>query len=149
MAKKRFTRQNDRVLTESNIVRISKEPTGKIYYEIGNEVTVDVAEAVAIMMRNQSDDSPIWKKEVEFNLDEIEPQKSLYWLSGGDTEWITLQHYNQPWNKCYIDFQEEFGIIIMSILKRSKTLGDIKAGFFKYLNLPIIYDFVISKNLIR
>jgi len=149
MAKKRFTRQNDRVITESNIVRISKEPTGKFYYEIGNEVTVDVAEAVAIMMRIHLDDSSIWKKEIEFNFDEIEPQKSLYWLSGGDNEWITLQNYNTPWNKCYIDFQEEFGIIIMSILKKSKTLGDIRTGFLKYLNLPIIYEFAISKNLIR
>lgn len=149
MAKKRFTRQNDRVITESNIVRISKEPTGKFYYEIGNEVTVDVAESVAIMMRIHLDDSSIWKKEIEFNFDEIEPQKSLYWLSGGDNEWITLQNYNTPWNKCYIDFQEEFGIIIMSILKKSKTLGDIRTGFLKYLNLPIIYEFAISKNLIR
>jgi hypothetical protein len=149
MAKKRFTKQNDRVITESNIVRISKEPTGKIYYEIGNEVTVDVAEAVAIMMRIPLDDTSIWKKEVEFNLYEIEPQKSLYWLSGGDNEWITLQHYNQPWNKCYIEFQEEFGIIVMSILKKSKTFGDIRTGFVKYLNLPVLYDFAISQNLIR
>ena len=149
MGKKRSTKQNVRVITDSNVVRISEEVTGQIFFEIGNDITTDIAEAVAMMMRNSRIDSSLWEKQLNFNLETIAPEKSLYWLSGGDNEWITLQNYNTPWNKCYLEFQEEFGFMIISILKKSKTLGDIRDGFIKYLNLPVLYELALSRNLIR
>ena len=36
-----------------------------------------------------------------------------------------------------------------NIVKKSKTLLDIRNAFVKYLNLPVLYNFAISKNLIR
>ena len=149
MGKKRFTRQNIEKITESDVVRISEEVNGTLFFEVGNEITTDIAEAVAIMMRNPRSDESLWSKTLKFNISDVEPKKALYWLSGGDNEWITLQNYKTPWNQCYLDFQEEFGIIIISILRKSKTLGDIRNGFLKNLNLPTLYEFALSKNLIR
>ena len=79
----------------------------------------------------------------------ITPEKSLFWLTGGYSEWRTLTHYNKPWCECYLEFQEEFGFLIVNIVKKSKTLSDIRNGFQKYLNLPTLYDFAISRDFIR
>jgi hypothetical protein len=84
----------------------------------------------------------------DMNLD-IDPEKSLFWLTGGYKEWRSLEYYNRPWADCYIEFQEEFGFIVYNAVKRSRKLNDIKKAYLKYLNLPILYDFAISKNLVR
>jgi hypothetical protein len=150
MRKKRFTKNNNvRILTESNFVRISEEVNGELFFEIGNEITTDVAEAVSIMMRNPNLDESIWRKELLLDFSTVKPRRSLYWLSGGDNEWVTLQNYNRPWSECDLEYQEEFGHMIMSILKKSKTLEDIKNGFIRYLNLPVLYEFALSQGYIK
>jgi hypothetical protein len=150
MRKKRFTRPNNvRVLTESNIVRISKEVNGQLFFEIGNEITTDIAEAVSIMMRIPNLDETIWENELPMDFDTVEPRRSLYWLSGGDNEWVTLQNYNRPWSQCDIEYQEEFGFMVMSVLKKSKKLKDIKEGFLRYLNLPTLYEFALSQGYVK
>jgi hypothetical protein len=150
MGKKRFTRPNNvRVLTESSFVRISKEVNGQLFFEVGNEITTDVAEAVSIMMRIPNLDETIWEKELPMDFDTVEPRRALYWLSGGDNEWVALQNYNRPWSQCDIEYQEEFGFMVMSILKKSKKLKDIKQGFIRYLNLPTLYEFALSQGYIK
>lgn len=149
MEKKRFKRQNEQRETMSDVVRICEEADGSVFFEIGSELTTDLAEAVALMMRYPRTEPSLWKKRIQINTETIEPQKALYWLTGGDNEWITLQNYSKPWNQCYLEFQEEYGYMIISILERSKTLNDIRTGFLKHLNLPVLYDFAISKNLVR
>jgi hypothetical protein len=150
MGKKRFTRPNNvRVLTESSFVRISKEVNGQLFFEVGNEITTDIAEAVSIMMRIPNLDETIWEKELPMDFDTVEPRRALYWLSGGDNEWVALQNYNRPWSQCDIEYQEEFGFMVMSILKKSKKLKDIKQGFIRYLNLPTLYEFALSQGYIK
>ena len=150
MKKKKETlikRAND--LYEDNIIRINKEGND-YFFEIGKEVTSDVAEAVTILMRKTEWNDPIWDFELKgVLLEEISPEKSLFWLTGGNSEWRTLDHYNRPWCDCYLDFQEEFGILVINIIKRSKKLKDIRDNFVKHLNLSILYDFAISKNMIK
>lgn len=140
-------RAND--VYNDNIIRISKE--GKDYFfEIGKELSIDVAEAVTILMRETEWNNPVWEVELkDIVLEELTPEKSLFWLSGGNIEWRTLEHYNKPWCDCYLDFQEEFGFIIINIVKRSKKLRDIRNNFVKHLSLPTLYDFAISKDMIR
>lgn len=128
--------------------RMSVEPNGQLFFEIGSDITTDISEAVAIMMRRNIDES-IWNREVSINYEDIEPRRPLYWLSGGDSEWMTFRNYNIPWYECDLDFQEEFGFIIISILKKSKTLGDIRDGFMKYLNLPVLYEFALNRGFIK
>ena len=94
-------------------------------------------------------DDPIWKTEIKIETDEIFPEKSLYWLSGGDEEWIKLENYTDPWNECYSYFEEEFGNMIIQAVKDSRTLLDIRNFFTKHLNLPILYDFAIKMNLVK
>ena len=150
MGKKRSPKQNNlRTYVNSNFVRINEEANGQLLFEIGNHITTDLAEAVSILMRIKNVDEQIWNKELKIDFETIEPRRSLYWLSGGDSEWITLQNYNRPWNQCDVDFQEEFGFMIISILKKSKTLKDVRDGFIRKLSLPILYEFALSQKFIR
>jgi hypothetical protein len=66
----------------------------------------------------------------------------LFWLTGGDKEWRTMEYYNTPWCDCYLDFQTEFGLKNSQYYKKTITLGDY---YIKNLNLPILYDFALSK----
>lgn len=133
---------NDRV----KVIKYSDE----YFFEIGKEMTSDLGEAVCILMRNFDFNHEIWNMEInEIDYEKIVPEKSLFWLSGGYSEWTILEHYRQPWQDCYLDFQEEFGFIIINTIKKYKKLSEIRNSFIKNLNLPVLYDFAISRNLVK
>lgn len=120
------------------------------FFEIGKEMTSDLGEAVCILMRNFDFNHKIWNLEIdEIDYEKIVPEKSLFWLTGAYSEWRTLENYKQPWQECYLDFQEEFGFIIVNTIKKYKKLSEIRNTFIKNLSLPILYDFAISRNLVR
>jgi hypothetical protein len=130
-------------------IKISKDGSNW-FFEIGKEVTSDLAEGVSMLLRKIEYNHPIWNIEIgSVNSQEIVPERSLFWLTGGSAEWHSLEHYIKPWSECYLEFQEEFGFLVISCLKKSKNFGELRENFIKYLNLPILYDFAISKNLIR
>ncbi len=121
-----------------NFVKIDKEGD-QYYFEIGSDITTDLAEAVAIMMNYKNKESDkFWELQIkDINYYDIKPEQALYWLSGGDYEWKVMNNYKKIWSEVSLDFQEEFGLRIISILKKSKTMRDIRDGFLKYLNLII------------
>jgi hypothetical protein len=119
------------------------------FFEIGIEMTSDLAEGIVLLMRTVESNHPVWSTNFEVVSEDITPEKSLFWLTGGYAEWRTLEHYNKPWVDCSLDFQEQFGFIIVNSIKRSKRFSDVRDNFLKYLNLSILYDFAMSKNLIR
>jgi hypothetical protein len=140
--------QLSEVIYNSGKVIVSKQDN-RWCFEIGKEITMDIAEAVSILMRREVDDN-IWQMEIDnIDIESICPERSLFWLTGGYNEWRALENYNRPWCDCYLDFQEEFGFLIINIIKKSKTLLEIRNNFIKYLNLPVLYDFALSKDLIR
>ena len=146
MRKKKLEELSELIYSDEkiNINKLGKT----IIFEIGKETTTDIGEAVSLMMRTLDNSHTIWNFEVN-QIEEITPEKTLYWLTGGHLEWKGLENFNKPWADSYLHFQEEFGISIVNIIKKSKTLKDIKEGFKNYLNLPILYDFAISKNLVN
>lgn len=140
--------RSDKIFVK-NVIEMIKEGNG-VVFEIGNEITSDLAEAVSILMRKTKWDDPIWNTEIDEDLIcNITPKNSLFWLTGGNEEWNTLNHYNKPWKECYLEFQEEFGFMIIGIVKKSKNLKDVRDGFMRYLSLPVLYDFAISRGMIK
>ena len=138
-----------KIIYDDKTIIISREGN-EWFFEVGKEMTTDLGEAVSLLLRNCDANDQVWKTDIkEMNIDNISPEKSLYWLTGGEKEWKTLEHYNRPWCDCYLDFQEEFGLLVISIIKRSKTLEDMRKHFIEYLNLPVLYDFALSKKLLR
>ena len=149
MKKKKTTLERVSNVWENDLVTVCRGEK-EYFFEIGQETTNDIGEAVAIMMRykNLWNDS-IWNTEVKnINTEDITPLKTLYWLSGGDAEWSSLEHYSKPWHEIALTFQEEYGMLICMIISKAKTLRDIREGFIKYLNLPTLYDFAVQQELV-
>ena len=148
MMGKKTKRNVLKTINNSNVVIIKTK--NDIYFEIGNKITNDIAEAVAILIREKSVDDPIWKTSIQHEYDHvIRPRRSLFWLTGGYKEWNQLDNYKFSWHECYEEFNEAFGDKIINIVNNSETLNDIRKKFLEELNLPILYDFAISKNIIR
>lgn len=150
MRKKKVALKRAHDVYNDSIVKVSREQN-EYFFEIGNEITTDVGEAVSILMRQKDMwNSSFWDLEIKnISYHEISPEKALFWLTGGYAEWRTLEHYRKPWCDSYLEFQEEFGILIVNIIKRSKKLKDVRDNFIKYLSLPVLYDFAINKNLAK
>jgi hypothetical protein len=151
MGKRKFLQHNTiESLSEVESVKICEGVGSCLFFEIGDYCTTDISEAVSIMMRVGVYDTNIWQTNIQkyLDLDSIETRKCLYWLSGGDDEWKKRNFYKRPWNECDLLFVDEFNVTVLVILKKSKTLQDVKNGFLKFLNLPTFYEFALNKNLI-
>lgn len=145
--KKLLTSELKYVLYNNQKIMIGRS-TDNYIFEIGNEITNDLAEGVSILMSIGENNPNIWDLEIDSKNIEITPAKTLFWMSGGVSEWSSGSNYKIPWCECFIDFQEEFGILVINIVKSAKTLADIRDGFRKHLNLPILYDFALCKEII-
>lgn len=137
-------------LKELNKISFSKKENS-LFFEINDKVTSDICEAVALMMVSGVDDNDvIWKTNLrDIDTSNLNIDNTLYWLSGGDREWLSLVNFNTPWLECVGLFRDKFGYILQNALKKAKCLGDIRKEYNKKLNISIIYDFAIEKNLIR
>lgn len=146
--KRKRIETSDLKIPQNHLIEIGIEETGEYYFEIGNEITKDISEAVSIMMRSNKWNDESWNTPVpKIDFYEIDPSRSLYWLTGGKDEWTKLENYKRTWSESCSDFTEEFGELIVSIVRKSKTLKDIRDSFIKNLSLPKLYDFALEKGI--
>lgn len=145
--KKLLTEECQDIIYNDQKISINQTKTGYIF-EIGSEITDDLGEGVALLMFYRESSQRIWDLEIQTENIEIVPAKTLYWLTGGPKEWKPLNNYRIPWCECHSVFQQEFGLLLLKIIRNSKRLSEIRDGFTKFLNLPIMYDFAISKEII-
>lgn len=148
MRRKRLSieKENSKLIFSNERIIISRYENN-YFFELSNGITTDIAEAVSMMMKTLSHEDEIWELPIDSKTD-CDPEKSLYWLTGGTLEWETLNNYRKPWLVCSLDFQKEFGTVIINIVEKSKKLSDIRDSFNKYLDLPTLYDFALSKSII-
>lgn len=137
------------VIYNSNRIRINKELNGELFFEIENELTSDLSEAVAMSINFGISDDVFFSTEFNININNVSPDKALYWLTGGDNEWVSKKHYDKSWSEVYLTYQEEYGLSIIEIIEKSKTLRDVRNGFIKHMNLPTLYEFSLKKGFIK
>lgn len=138
--------ETSKLIFSDEKIKISKNEEN-YFFELPNGITTDIAEAVSMMMKTLTYEDKIWNLSIN-NETNCDPEKSLYWLTGGTCEWETLDNYKKPWCECYLDFQKEFGTTIVNIIGKAKRLSDIRDSFNRYLDLPTLYDFALSKSII-
>jgi len=154
MAKRRkiLVKEREVILFSNDYTAVLMEEDGNLYFESGNFLTQDVAEGVAFLMRKDpyGKNTDLWNINIE-DVDryQISPEKAIYWLSGGDTEWICGNHYKYSWSESCNIFADHYSDMIHSIVNKSKTLNDIRIKFIKYLNLPTLYETAVNNNLIK
>ena len=121
---------------------------GEAIFEVGGDVTPDLAEAVALAMRDRVG-GEFWDLRTADLGRTVSPERCLYWLSGGDKEWSPLEHYLHPWFTCCGDFCAKWGRDVADIVDKSATLGEVRDGFRDRLNLHVIYDWCVGRGHIR
>lgn len=146
--KKTLLEETKKIIYDNNTIKICREDN-EWFFEIGKDATTDLAEGISLLLRKCDVNDPIWKTQIKNDDYQINPEKSLYWLSGGDKEWKTLEHYNKQWCDCHLLFQEEYEETINNILNKSNTFGEVRKHFIKNLNINILYEFALSKKLIK
>lgn len=144
--KSSIEKENSKLIFSDEYIKISRNEKN-YFFELPNGITTDIAEAVSMMMKTLPNKDKIWDLSIE-NETNCDPEKSLYWLTGGTCEWETLNNYRKPWCVCCLDFQKEFGTTIVNIVEKAKRLSDIRDSFNRYLDLPTLYDFALSKSII-
>lgn len=114
-------------------------------------LTFDVAEAVAAMMRipKMLLDKEIWKIKITNKDKDIQPIKALYWLSGGNDEWVNLDNYNMSWSSASTFFEELLGKELKNGVNKCDTLGDIRKLLERRFNLGRLYELALSKGFSR
>lgn len=141
-----------------SLVYVSKEISGDLCFEsnsmyLNHFMSYDIGESVAAIMRVKSikKDDSIWAITInEEKQYDVDAEKCLYWLTGGDKVWRTdSKKFKYSWSECSGYFVDEFSNIIYDIIDDSKTLGDIREYFKKCLNLQVFYEFSLEKNLIK
>lgn len=148
--KKILSKELSETIFNNNEFAIINKSNGNLYFEIGDVITDDIAEAVSILMRRIDFNDNIWKTEVKnIDIHSLCPEKSLFWLTGGYKEWEALKNYNKSWSECSLDFQEEFGFLVINAVRRAKRLKDVRDYFIKYINLPVLYEFAVEKDLVK
>lgn len=135
-------------IVDSEKLKISKY-NDEYLFDISNILTEDITEAVALMMRNDiQDDDKIWNTTIDkINPYETDPKKALYWLSGGDDEWLSGENYKFLWKDCVTLYSDEFSEKIIEMVDNSNTLIELKYQFEQNLNLPILYEFALKNNI--
>lgn len=149
MRRKKLEVLTNQIIFQNNIIRISKEHDGIFYYEIGSEITTDIIEAVAILIRIKNINNDLfWDLEVpNIQTLNINPENCLFWLSGGKEEWFKNDNYKLSWIDSCSFFRAKFEKDIDKIIQSSKTFKDIKNYIIKYLNLSVMYNFALSKGI--
>jgi hypothetical protein len=147
MKRRKSVIEFDRAIWESDRVMVYGLDDQGTIFEVDGEVTLDPAEAVAMMIHRRIDGP--WHIPLDPSAMSVVPERCLYWLSGGDREWALQEHYCQPWSACCPEFCDRWGDQVRAVISGSATLGDVRDGFRSGLNLHVIYDWCISRGFVR
>ena len=134
-------------ILDNEDIKISKY-RDDFLFDINGKITDDVAEAVAIMIyQNIPSDNNAWSTNIkQVNLFEIDPKRSLYWLSGGDIDWSS-NNYRKEWHECVGEFSEKFSETVLEMVQRSNNMFELREKFQKDLNITILYEFALENKI--
>lgn len=134
------------ILYQTALTTIS-ETDSEYYFEIANKVlTNDIVEAVAYLMR-----TTMWQQEAFWKLplkqmSNIQPEKGLYWLSGGDDVWKNPLH-TAKWKDVCSLYVGAFGTDVEYLLD-AETLADIRTNIIRHLNLDVMVEFAMHHKIL-
>lgn len=158
MKKNRQLILNDNNLfIEENNVQVYREGRNLYYFEIqvptfNYFLTCDYLESISAIIRNKhiNDFTQIWDIKISNEMrDAVNFGSSLYWLSGGDGAWNKQAMYNLRWDEAVDLFIEQYESILIKINEECETLREVREELNKHLNLLNMYEFGLSKDIIR
>ena len=154
---KQLVLSDNNLIMEKSKISIYRENNNLYFFESNNPnlnyfLSIDYLESVSALMKlkDMYDFDTLWDIKItdEMRIN-VNYNKSLYWLTGGDREWVTSKVYNTTWSESSDLFLKEYGSILEDINIKCDNLGEVRDEFLKYMNLPTLYEFGLSKNIIK
>lgn len=151
MKKKKVLIKEREIELYNNKVRITRDSNDNISFEVNNYITYDLLEGVIFCLKyEQHKDNPLLKiqlKQLDFyNIDTIQ---ALYWLSGGDEEWMENDHYSKKWAEVCTLFADRFTDSLLDEMMHCNTIGDIAKVLMTYYNITYMYDYALSIGIVK
>lgn len=124
------------------------------YYVILDDTfaTHNPLEFVAYLLRNHKVDGPT-NSAWDFSITSDDWDRSyfpsaIYWLSGGDREWIYGRYYTKEWAEVRDFYCNYFSPLFYDSLHNVETLGDVLSIFREKFNLALFYEFGLAYSMI-
>jgi hypothetical protein len=148
---------NIQVIFDESGITVSKDLTGKLHVDcnrsdIGYAIhTSDVLEAAAALMHSKTlrNNRKLW--DVKLSSDDIygcDPANALYWLSGGDAEWVDGFRYNKKWSSVADVYLDRFGSDLFDAVEVCSTFADLRYIYSTEFKLQYFYEFALENNFI-
>lgn len=145
-----ITRDHKKILYDEPGILIYEEYDGRYGFEIHNKIfTNDITEAVSYLLKfDRYDNESFWDLPInKLSLIQIDPIKSIYWLSGGDDFWSSNK-WDLDWVSHSKYLEEAFKTeIISSVI--GNDLKDVKNNITEKLNLNCFYEYFLEKKMIK
>ena len=111
----------------------------------------EVFEILVWGIKNRDGDDNFWNvKLAAIDKQNARPINIIYWMTGGDKMWKSHNWmWKKEWNDLSLMFVEHFDEKIMGIVKRSKTLGDLRNKLKSKLSSEDFYEMGLTLDLIN
>lgn len=119
------------------------DDAGQIYYlvyklKIDTDDVVELAAGLNYIKYKEKNSI----RDIRYDKTECNPNKSLYWITGGDKVWNNLDWYK------YSDIiNDELSDIIIHIWETSETIGELQDRLLKTLNPARIYELLLKLRI--
>lgn len=146
------------VYSNHSNVTVYRNGIGLYLFEINVQkikvVTCDYIEAISIISKsniNLNDD--FWNIKIgedTKDVTNIQYMNILYWLSGGDSVWMSEETpYKDNWASLHTQFIKKYKRILNNILKKSNAFQEVRKNINSKINLQTIYEFALSSELLK
>jgi hypothetical protein len=142
---------------KANGLIVGKDQNDKLHVdcnraEIGYDLhTSDILEATAALMHSKAlwSNKDLWSIRVSENdLYESDPVNALYWLSGGDSEWVDGFRYKHKWSEVVDVYANKFEEDLFGYVSNCSSLGDIRSIYCSEFKLRYFYEFALANDFI-
>lgn len=121
--------------------------------DVGKELhTVDPAEAAAALMRSAylAGNKELWHLAVtESDLDLVHTRNVLYWLTGGDREWMFGTNYKVKWDRAADVFEDALADRVLYAVQSCSTLGELRDSLQRNFKLLETYELMLENNWVQ
>lgn len=150
--------EKEDIVYSNNNITVYLNDIGLYSFEMNinkqNIVTCDYVEAISIISKSNitlTDD--FWNVKISNatkDVNTIQYSNILYWLSGGDSVWLSEETpYKESWSINVDMFIKKYKRILNNILKKSNSFLEVKKNISLKVNLQTIYEFSLNNDMLK
>jgi hypothetical protein len=152
-------RQPRILLADALGLQVEQLPDGRLWFtctrkELGRHGldTLDPVEAVAALLRWPAVENVarLWDIPLaEAHVTHFDAAAAVYWLSGGDREWLHGSHYTVKWRAVRDELEQAYAPRLARALADCYTLGDVRAALLAEFSLLDFYERMLSRGMAK